>query len=87
MHNDFGSKSSVFLQYGVGIVAYFALQRNLMKLFLVLSIFALIQMMLYYSVGGYSNLPDGTVDFSFLASFGNMGFSSIICTKKLIYWH
>ena len=40
LHDGFGYKSNIFLEYGVGIVAYFQLQTELMKLFFILAILA-----------------------------------------------
>ena len=85
MSTGWGYKSSIFLEYGMGIVAYFQLIRDFLKLFGVLTLLSSIQMILYYNVGGYQNIAD-QVDFYAMTSFGNMGFSSIQCNKQLVDW-
>jgi len=77
-------KEEVFLFYGAGILNYFELQRQLMKMFCVLSLLAIPQMILFYSFGGLRNVGD--VGLYVETSMGNIGFSTSDCSKAPIYF-
>ena len=73
----------IFLSYGVGIASYFKLQKGLISLFVVLSILASIQMLLFSQIGGLSYIEKLTGMYA-LTSLGNMGFAKRICAKQTI---
>ena len=78
-------KKDPYLKYGVGIKSYFSLQQWLIQIFCVLSLFAIAQMIIFKQFGGLEYL-DETVSWNTLHSFGNMGFSSSICSRAVIFW-
>ena len=57
-----------------------------MWLFAFLSIFALIQMIIFFVFGGLNYLDDDYVHINARLSFGNMGFAGVICGKNVISW-
>ncbi len=64
---------------------YFNLLRNLILLFLGLSVLACFQMGIYRSFDGLGNLEE-YVTLTADVSFGNMGFSGPICAKMPVDW-
>lgn len=74
-----------FRIYGAGVTNYFTLLRNLILLFLVLSVLACFQMGIYRSFDGLGNLEE-YVTLTADVSFGNMGFSGPICSKMPVDW-
>ena len=74
-----------YLKYGIGIVTYFEIIYKIARLLFILSIPATLQMVLYWTVGGYGNISKD-IDLYAQTSFGNMGFSKAICSKQLINW-
>ena len=56
-----------------------------MKMFCVLSVFAIIQMIVFSQYKGLDYLGD-KISFYAKYSFGNMGFSGSICGKSVINW-
>ena len=88
-------KKDPFLKYGAGISNYFDLQVNLIKVFTVLSVFAIAQMFIYKKFGGLNYLERYEEAFDYRNpdlssytkySFGMMGFSKNICAKVPIQW-
>ena len=73
-----------FLLYGVGIQNYFVLQERLIKLFCLLTVISIPQMLIYSYFNGYNYRLDDTL-YTRL-SFGNMGQSSSNCGKNFINW-
>ena len=71
-------KKDPFLKYGVGVKNYFLLQTHLIKVFSVLSLLAIIQMIIFGTYDGLDYLGD-KVSFYAKYSFGNFGFSGSIC--------
>ena len=59
------------------------MQGRFIKLFCILSIFAVVQMGLFYSIGGLGNLKTD-VGLYARTSFGNMGFAKTVCMKQII---
>ena len=84
MDDNLKARSKYFVRYGVGIVAFFEIQRNLINLFAFLTIGALLQMGIYASVGGYSASAQNT-PFYARTSFGNMGFAKTLCATETIH--
>ena len=74
-----------FLVYGAGIANYFRLQENLLWLFFFLTIGACLQMGIFRSFGGMDAYGE-FVTTTAAHSFGNMGFSSTVCSKFPIDW-
>ena len=64
----------------MGIASYFKLQKGLITLFVALSILALVQMVLFSSVGGLTYISELTSMYA-MTSLGNMGFSKRVCAK------
>lgn len=75
-----------FFIYGPGIVSYFKLQINLIRVFAWLSVLALIQMIIFKRQGGLDYVQESLSILSSF-SFGNMGFSSSQCSKALVSWN
>jgi hypothetical protein len=78
-------KKNPLLKYGVGIQNYINMQTSLLKIFAVISLLAITQMLIYKSVGGLDYLTELS-DYS-RYSFGNMGFSGNSCGKMPVLWH
>ena len=72
-----------FLKYGASVVEFFRLQKRLLFLFLILSLIAAVQMLLYAHRGGleYMNTKVPTY---VQTSFGNMGFAKPVCSKDVV---
>ena len=67
-------------------MSFFQFQKQMMKIFTVLSICAAIQMGIMYSFDGLGYL--GTKINSFAkVSMGNMGFSMSTCSKSIVEWN
>ena len=77
-------EENVFLRYGAGIQSYFSIQANLIKLFCVLSLFTIPQLLIYNYFDGYNWTTQESL-FEQL-SFGNMGYSGNYCGMKFINW-
>ena len=73
-----------FLRYGTGIQAYFSIQFNMIKLFCLMTIYVIPQMVVYGYFGGFNWTTDANL-FEKL-SFGNMGFSGNYCGMRFISW-
>ena len=56
-----------------------------MKVFCILSVFAIVQMIIFAQYNGLDYLGD-KISFYSKYSFGNMGFSGSICAKTVINW-
>ena len=69
----------------MGIVTYFQIMNKIYRLFMILSLLAAVQMLLYYLVGGYGHISSEIGAFA-LTSFGDMGFSKSVCSKEIINW-
>ena len=78
-------KKNPLLKYGVGIQNYINMQTMLLKIFAVISLLAISQMLIYKNVGGLDYLTELS-DYS-RYSFGNMGFSGNSCGKMPVLWH
>lgn len=73
------------MKYGVGITGYFNLQANLLWIFFILSIGAMIQINRYSSFNGLDHLGV-YVTSTASRSFGNIGFSGSMCARMPIDW-
>ena len=62
------------------------MHRQLMWLFAFLSLFALIQMIMFFSFQGLSYLDHEAMYINSRFTFGNMGFSGVVCGKNAISW-
>ena len=67
------------MQYGASINSFFMLLKLLIGVFIVLSVFAVIQMFIFAHYGGVSFLPSDVMTAYVKYSFGNMGFSKATC--------
>ena len=79
-------KQDPFLRYGVAVQSFFELHRKLMWLFAFLSIFAFIQMLVFFAFGGLNYLNEDSMHINSRFSFGNMGFAGVTCGKNVISW-
>jgi hypothetical protein len=70
------------MSYGPGVSLYFNIQKKLITMFLIFSVFASIMMYIYSQQGGMNYLEDHP--FIHKTSFGNMGFPSAICSRRLM---
>lgn len=52
---------------------------------MILSLLAVVQMILYWVVGGYGHISDEIGVYA-LTSFGNIGFAKAVCSKDIINW-
>ena len=79
-----GIKENPFLVFGPGMHNFLKINNRLVCLFLFLSIFALIQMVIFRSFGG----TDGLTGYSSLSrwSFGGIGFPTNLCSKAPLVW-
>jgi len=75
---------SPFLLYGVGIQNYFVLQERLIKLFCLLTLVSIPQMLIYNYFDGYNYTREDSL-FTRL-SFGDMGQSGNNCGMNFISW-
>ena len=69
--------------YGPGVLSYFDLYYELMKVFAIMTLIAIPMIYIYYSMAGMSYLA-GEQSFVQKFSFGNMGFSDAICQKDVV---
>ena len=58
---------------------------KLFRMLTILSLLAVVQMILYYVVGGYGHISADIGAYA-LTSFGNIGFAKAVCSKDLIDW-
>ena len=79
------SSHKKFLKYGVGIVTYFQIMYKLSRMLVCLSLLAVVQMILYWAVGGYGHISAEIGAYA-LTSFGNVGFAKAVCSKDIIDW-
>ena len=75
-----------FLKFGVGIKNFFRLQVELIRIFALLSIIAIIQMIVFAHMDGLDFLGYDKVSFYARTSFGNMGYASSLCSHTIIDW-
>ena len=75
-----------FLKYGVGILNFFKLQRELVKLLFGISILAILQIVIFRSHGALSYLEDEKGYTFANLSFASMGFATNNCGKSTIDW-
>ena len=69
--------------YGPGVLSYFDLYYELMKVFAIMTLLAIPMIGIYYYMGGMRYLEaDQSIVQMF--SFGNMGFSNSICQKDVV---
>eukprot|EP00351_Strombidinopsis_sp_SopsisLIS2011_P000518 CAMPEP_0116871158 /NCGR_PEP_ID=MMETSP0463-20121206/1383_1 /TAXON_ID=181622 /ORGANISM="Strombidinopsis sp, Strain SopsisLIS2011" /LENGTH=99 /DNA_ID=CAMNT_0004509049 /DNA_START=113 /DNA_END=412 /DNA_ORIENTATION=+ len=68
-----------FLEYGVGIVAYFRMQRDLIKLFAFMT-FMSIPSVIFYNIYQGLTFAENIYGFSD-STFGNMGFPTEECSR------
>ena len=85
-----GSRSQEFNQsqfkdYGISIMNFLELHRQLAWMFFALSCLAIIQMLIYRFMGGLDYLGDNINPLA-KYSFGNFGFSTTNCGMNLIDW-
>ena len=72
------------LSYGAGIVTYYRMQRKLIRLFCVLALLASVQMIIFWLFGGLDHMSNADVGVYARTSFGNIGFSKVVCFKQTI---
>ena len=73
-----------FLRFGTGLYHFFKMTNRLVLLFGVLTLFALVQMIIFRSFGSVANFKN----FRWTAnwSFGSMGFALNLCSKTMLDW-
>ena len=71
------------VKYGPGIASYFDMMIQLMRVYCIITIFALIMMYIYHSMGGRNYMEfDNQITQDF--SFGNMGYPQAFCEYNLL---
>ena len=78
-------RPSPFISYGIGIRNFFKLQGSLIKLFILLTLISIVQMIIFSTYNGLDHLGD-QVTISAKLSFGNVGFPTSTCAMNTINW-
>lgn len=76
-------KKDPYLKYGLGMQAYFQFQKDLIKLFCMLSVLAIPSIIIYNTSHGLTTVYDDLTYFD-VSSYSNIGFPEAKCSRSVI---